>query len=60
MNFGTHLTHWRGKALKVMTRDELLEVIWELNGQYHSVRGDLERVRSKNQSSDYMVFPRTT
>lgn len=53
MNFSNHITHWKGKALKTMGRDDLLEVIFDLNAQYHSAKGEIERLRTKAGQSIY-------
>ena len=53
MNYGDHMTHWKGRSLRTMTQAELIELCQTLNALYHTSRGELERLRTKAGLSVY-------
>lgn len=53
MNYKNHLTHWRGKPLKDLSRDDALNALQDLNTAYHSLLEAHQRLRTKAGLSTY-------
>ena len=52
MNYKNHITHWRGKALKDLTRDEALEGMQELNRLYQGALDNIQGTLVKTGRAD--------
>lgn len=57
MNYKNHVTHWNGKALRLMTREDLIEALQEAMGLYHSAREVNERQSNRGGQSIIESFP---
>jgi len=53
MNYKNHITHWRGKPLRELSRDEALEGMQELNRLYQGALDNIQRTLVNSKRADY-------
>lgn len=53
MNFEGHLTHWRGRALKTLNREELIDALSAETSAHNKTRSEMLRLLAKKGGADF-------
>ena len=55
MNFNEHITHYGGKSLKSMNREDLIEALQREHYAHNQTIREMRRLQQKSGKSDFFV-----